>query len=223
MQIMKIQHINPIISGNDEVFNNFLRLAISSFFKELEGYIDHNSDPELLGYGNEATLMALFVNGLIRQDGNNYGITALQEYSTTRKSNNANGRLDAFIRHDKTGIWIEAKYDRGGALIKDRSSHWDIEKWLWWDKIEIMKQVTDYYEAEAPKVNSSYESHYVMTLAFKKLTEQPAAFSEEAEKELGGSVNIKHERSWYYSVGFLEYPEKEPTGLEVYGTFEKMK
>jgi len=215
---MKIIKSQLIVTGNDIAFNTFLQLAVDSFFNELEGYINHNTDPVVLDYGHELTLTSMLLNGLTRQNGNRYTITALQEYGTYKKSNSSNGRVDAFVRYENNGIWIEAKYDREGALIKDRLSHWDIEKWLWWDKIEILKQVNDYYLEEGPKVNNSYASHYIMTLAFKKVSEEPFSFIDEAMKELGSNSQKAYDRHWYYSVGYFE---NEHTGIEVYGTFIK--
>lgn len=220
---MQITRIEPIISNADEMFKGFITLAVNCFYCELEGYITHNNDPVILEYGNEATLMTLFVNGLIRHDGDKYSITSLQEYGTSRKSNGSNGRLDAFIRYGSTGIWIEAKYDKNGALIRDHTEHWDIDGWLKWDNDYILKQVEDYYKAEELQVNESYTAHYIMTLAFKKISASAESFRTEAVRELGRNANKEHERPWYYSVGFFERSQGSNEGLEVYGTYEKKK
>ena len=57
---MEIINNPPIIYGSDKGFNEFVKLGVNCFFHEIGGYIKHNNDPEVLGYSNEATLLAPF-------------------------------------------------------------------------------------------------------------------------------------------------------------------
>jgi len=119
-----------IIARGTNEFNEYLKLAVNCFFKEASGYIEHNKDFDIFEYSNEASLCSFFVNGLVRNDGDKYSITAAMEYSTKRKA--GIGRTDMFVRYKNLAIWTESKYDRVRAIKADHSEHWDIKGWLEW-------------------------------------------------------------------------------------------
>ena len=210
-------------SDKDKGFSNFLNTAIQSLFDELFLYIDKNKDRGVLGYANEQTLASLFVNGVIRRDDKEKPtITSVQEYSITPGNDSSKLRPDIFIRHNKTAIWIECKYDRNNPKY-NKDTHFKVEGWLLWDQQSIRSQVENYYTIEGPLANKSYKTHYVASMAFKLINADMAMHLQECEKM---RIEIKNaERLCYYAVEFLKDDKGNYTneGLEVYGTFEKKK
>lgn len=211
-----------IIDRNDIIINDdagpireFIILGVNAFFEELKAYINHNSDPKVLDYANEQTLLSLFVNGLIRKNGSDNSITALQEYSTV-----SNGRADAFIRYNSTGIWIESKNIKDNRKIR-HEKHWDIDLWLKWDRETAFKQLMKYIMEEKNGTNDTYEGHYGMTLVFKTFNEPKEIMFLNAEKLLAQKKGLKYERNWFYNIGYIETGgnEDKSLGIEVYGTF----
>jgi len=214
-------HIPTIIATCESFFAEFISDAVDSFFSELNLYIRHNEDDMILDYANEQTLCSLFVNGIIRNDSKKHTITAVQEYGSYSKIDSRHGRTDLFMKVGDTGIWIEAKYDKYHETLD--KNHWNIESWLQWDD-KIFGQVMDYYNMEIDQVNPSYKEFYVMTLVFKKIREHADLVKDSANTELKINSTKDYVRPWYYSVGFFEYGNKDKvTGVEIYGTFKKMK
>ena len=213
-----------VISGKDSHINEFVEKAIEGFISEFEFFIKHNNDPEVLGYFLEGTYLSIMLNGLVRQDGSKHEISIAQEYSTYKGDNNKNGRADAFVRYGDTGIWIESKKEYYERRLKE--GHWDIDEWLIHDEKDAFKQLRDYYIGEKIKeINTSYASHCLMTLMFKRILENPNDIFLKAEQKLAANANKDYTRGWYYSVLFIEdkYEGDLTHGLEVYGTFEKVK
>jgi len=211
-----LTRFETIVSSNSSGLDEFVCLGVDAFFKELLGYINHNNDMDILNYANEQTLSCLFVNGLIRRDGNQRNISAVQEYGTYRGL--CNGRADVFIKHESNAIWIESKYDKYGIINKE--NHWDISSWMAWDESEILNQVNDYYNAEKKLVNDSYSTHYIMTLTFKKAM-YDEVFFREGYLKLKSESFVSYNRPWYYSIAFFKDDEGCYDGMEVYGTFQR--
>lgn len=211
-----------LVSNADQFLDGFIRNAIKHFFDELDLYINHNQDFDILSYANEQTLSSLLVNGIIRNNGNKGSITAVQEYGTYFRDSISHGRPDIFIRKETTGVWIESKYSKATYITAD---HWDIGKWLDWDKNTILNQVEGYYNAEKDEVNDTYSDHYIMSLAFKLVNTDPASFFEMVDGQLYPYILNTTDRTWYYSVGFVDKPDKfgNSLGVEVYGTARKVK
>lgn len=213
--------IPTIVSMCEPFFNEFISNATDCFFKELNLYMVHNEDYEILDYANEQTLCSLFVNGIIRKDSEKHMVTAVQEYGSYSKTDKRHGRTDLFLRVANAGIWVEAKYDKNNETIDE--NHWDIQTWFQWDE-KIFNQVMDYCNMEIEDMNSSYQQFYVMTLVFKKLREYPKKVKDSAITELKVNIAKSFQRPWYYSVGFFESDATDKSlGVEVYGTFKKLK
>jgi hypothetical protein len=211
----------PIISNCDFEIQQFLAKGLICFRDELLLFIDKNDDNGILGYSNEQTLAAFFVNGLIRRDLEGE-ITAMQEYKTS-SSTKKNGRPDIFLRVKDMAIWIECKFDSTFKI--DHVTHWSVESWLLWDEMEPLAQSRKYYESEANLINPTFTGgHYIMTLVFKLVAQKPDDFIAEAENKLIPQKNFTSDRAWFYSSFF---PINDNTniqcGIEAYGTLKTMK
>jgi hypothetical protein len=206
----------PLFISNapEDYMKDFIKRSVDSFFTELNWYIQHNDDPNVLNYGTEATLCSLFTNGIVRNDADRR-VSALQEYSCFKKDN-CNGRADCFIRLGKTGIWVETKYYRNTAITDD---HWRIPEWL--EKEAAYFQVLDYYDSEKHMINNTYDAHYILTLCFKLRTGEPENLKAEAVKELSSAAADTKPRAWYYALDFIDKEvDGKKLGLEVYGSYE---
>ena len=134
------------ITGNDGAIKQMIENTLKSFLCELEHYIEHNEDSDILKYASEQSLACMLVNGLIRKDSDNK-ITALQEYCCDLQTGGY-GRPDIFLRIGSTAFYIECKYDRTEVM---RVDHWNMEGWLEWDTKEIYNQVINYCNSEKRK------------------------------------------------------------------------
>lgn len=218
---MVLLFLEPIISTCDSIIANFIKTSIVNFKEELEFYIQENEDPVVLYYSNERTLASMYVNGLIRGD-KEKAATVLQEYSTTRQDLGGHMRPDIFIRYKRKAIWIECKMDKTFLIQND---HWDVKNWLEWDYNTVFSQGMSYYNAEGKLLNSSYDSgHYVMTLIFKLIKEEPDRYIQKGKTALLNKIEDECDRPWFYSSLFIPNNENETTsiGLEVYGTIKHM-
>jgi hypothetical protein len=218
---MKKKYLLPVVSGCDTNFEIFIKNAIEQFYAELNLYTTHNNDTVLLNYANEQTLTSMFVNGLIRKDGDNKSVTAIQEYKIYFEDELKHGRPDIFIRSGEAAIWVESKFDTDTWIGED---HWNVGSWLEWD-MKIFRQVQRYYSQESRTINNTYKEHYIMTLAFKLNSNNRDEFFKTVEHELLPSKEKQFDRGWYYSVGFIENPDTQSKflGVEMYGTYKKMK
>lgn len=218
---INIKNKQTYLSEIELIFNFFIKSGIDCFYNELKGYIEHNKDFVVIDYANECTLTSMAACGLVRNDRDNFNITILQEYGTTKCSNNGYGRTDLFIKVGNIGIWVESKFDRYGKI--NRENHWDIEEWLEWDKNEILNQLDDYYAWESKKCNNNYQRHYLLTLSFKKITKKSYEFIETEHQSLEKEVQKKYSRPWYYSFATFYDDDVFQFGIEVYGTFVRKK
>ena len=71
----------------------------------------------------------------------------------------------------------------------------------------------------------AYDQHYILTLTFKLNNCVEDDFKSTLESKLAQLEDLKFERHWYYSVGYIEWPEDnfKSLGVEVFGTFKNMK
>lgn len=223
-QYYSIDKIPLIITFTDSIIHEFIELGVTAFFNELNGYINHNQDPEILKYANEQTLVAMFANGLIRNDGNLYSLTSVQEYSSDPDKDDKNGRTDIFFRYGDNAIWCESKYFKIVSKI-DHNKHWKIKEWLEWDEKKVFNQLMKYYIAESNnnKINKSYSRHYAFTLVFKLIFEDKKEMFQKANENLKPYTSLDYLRDWFYCVGFIESNEanNKSYGVEVYGTITK--
>jgi len=201
------------ITTKEEPIRSIIESGVRTFYDEISRYMLHNNDYEVLQYSNEQTLAAMFVYGLIRNSGDRQ-ITALQEYGAEFETGSY-GRPDIFLRVDDLAMFIECKYDKTKSF---RGDHWNIDKWLAWDKEAIFNQCLNYYTAE--KLNETYVGgHYVSTMVFKLISRKEHTSEVEAKMILAEIVQA--DRDWYYA--YKEFTESEKySGLEVYGTFKRM-
>lgn len=164
-------------------------------------------------------MASLFVCGNLRDDKQ---MTGVQEYGTILTKNNkeVKGRPDIFIKTGTSAVWIECKYEKNIRSLGDE--HWDLPAWLAWDKEFVFNQVGTYYEFEKKTINKSYQQHYLMTLCFKVIKEDPSEHNNKVTSELESRITDVQDRIWYYQVGFLDEGDKSH-GIEVYGTCFQME
>lgn len=207
-----------IITNKTEPIYSILKNGVAYFFDELNKYIEHNDDSQILNYANEITLSSLFLCGNIRQSSQ---ITGVQEYGIDciKGKKSFRGRPDIFMKSEKNAIWIECKFQKNTVTITN--NHWDIGAWLLWDNQTILQQLQDYYEAEKKMINSSFEKHYLVTLCFKLIRENKNQHLDLVQKKLREETKKLFISEWYYQVAFEESLTEICYGLEVYGTFKE--
>lgn len=144
----------------------------------------------------------------------------MQEYSIFDDANKF-GRPDIFLRVRDKAFWIECKFQPLKNGIRD--DHWNMAAWMDYDD-SIFLQAMKYYTAERSLVNDSFTGgHFVMTLVFKIIKENPASHMVNAVVNLEPDIIDPAYRGWFYSLFFInENSAPKQVGIEVYGTIEKM-
>lgn len=204
-----------------ELIIDFLDFSTNSFFNEVVKFMSLNDDPTVLGYSTEATLLGLYMTGMIRM---NNRVTVLQEYKVD-KLNGGNGRVDLFVNYLNNAIWIEAKWDDTFNLFPN---HWDLEGWMKWDKEKIFSQLEEYYNAEKINLENKqlYKSHYLVTMVFKILNNKTDfRVHNQNSLALKDHSGLSNGRDWYYRLGYLEKQSGSDMkfGIEVYGSVTRVK
>ncbi len=207
----------------DLVIKKFLEESLEHLIEELDLFCTKNSNYDFVEWFSESGLLSMFINGIIRNDGENRNISVVQEYCVKNHIKGGTGRCDAFITFDKNVILIEAK--KIPFIRKVDEDHFKIEPWLKWDNDVIKNQLENYLLSEKNFFlkEGRYNNCYLMTIVFKILKEDPVLHREKALKELNLNGN-KSLHQWYYSLCFLNPNETgSPNGIEIYGTIEKFK
>lgn len=209
-----------IISNNkDKSVNKILNSLTTCFFEELDLFIERTGNEDFGEWFSESTFLSLLSNGLIRKDkAKSYAV--IQEYCI-----GGVGRCDGLILIDNAAILVESKMHR---YIKplDETHFKNMEEWIEWDETAIRAQLNRYYNAEVEYFTEtqSYESVYLLTMVFKNIKEESSMHLKNAKELLDKAYKNKHNRTWYYSVAFInESTEGKNIGIEVYGTIDKKR
>lgn len=206
--------------NQDANVNAFLKNSLLHFYQELDLFCKKNDDTKFGKWFSESAFLSMYINGIIRND-TAREISTVQEYCVSNCIGGSPGRCDGFIERNKNVFLLEAKIQRYSRPVG--SDHFDIPKWLLWDKEKIQTQLINYLNAE--KVfflgEERYQSCYLMTIVFKAIKQNEQLHTDNAKKYLI-ETEIESDRIWYYSTAFLNKQGEENTdGLEVYGTIEK--
>ena len=206
--------------NEDGNVNAFLKDSLSHFYQELDFFCIKNDDTKFGKWFSESAFLSMYINGMIRKD-TAREMSAVQEYCVSNCKGSSPGRCDGFIERNKNVFLLEAKVQRYNRPVG--GDHFDIPKWLQWDKEKIQTQLINYLEAE--KVffldEGRYQSCYLMTIVFKAIKENEKLHTDNAKKYLI-ETEAESERIWYYSTAFLKKEsDGQANGLEVYGTIEQ--
>ena len=208
-----------IKNNNDNLISQFLEQSLKHFYKELDAFCFRNQNRNFHEWFSESGYLSMFINGIIRNDTNNE-FSAVQEYCVANLDTGGSGRCDGFIEFNKNVILIEAKKQKFKGLIN--SEHFNLEKWLSWDRDEIQVQLKNYLASEKHffQEEGRYNNCYLMTVVFKIVKENKANHITKAKKELLIDETFSN-RVWYYSISFFkDDPNESSFGIEVYGSIE---
>lgn len=206
--------------NNDNVIGQFLDQSLKHFYNELDFFCSKNNNKNFGEWFSESGYLSMFINGIVRNDMDR-SYSAVQEYCVTNHIKGGSGRCDGFIEVNKNVILIEAK--RQKYISSVNNEHFNLEKWLAWDKDEIQVQLKNYLASEEQffQKEGRYNSCYLMTIIFKIVKENRANHIDKAKKQLHIDETVSS-RVWFYSISFLkDDPNESAFGIEVYGSIEK--
>lgn len=209
-----------IKDSNDNKVNDLLRDFLLHFYEELDFFCAKNKNENFGHWFSESSFLSMYINGIIRNDGDKREFSAVQEYCVSNVISGGAGRCDGFIERNNDVFLLEAKRQQYNHLID--TDHFEIDKWLAWDKEQIQVQLKKYLLSEDKFfLDGRYQSVYLMTIVFKAIKENKSTHLEKAIKKLDVTEQIS-DRTWYYSTSFIGADNAGvQDGVEVYGTIEK--
>lgn len=204
----------------DKDLSDFLKQSLEHFYDELDYFCAKNKNQNFGQWFSESGFLSMFINGIIRHDSKRE-ISAVQEYCVSNVISGGAGRCDGFIERNNSVFLLEAKRQQYSRPVD--GDHFNVGKWLAWDKEQIQLQLKKYLESEEIFFlkEGRYKSVYLMTIVFKVIREDQTTHLANAETDLKVD-ETSTDRMWYYSTAFINAANSPlQDGVEVYGTIEK--
>ena len=108
----------------------------------------------------------MYINGIIRHD-NKREVSAVQDYCISNVISDGAGRCDGFIERNNDVFLLEAKRQLYSRPVD--TDHFEIDKWLAWDKEQIQVQLNKYLVSEDKFfLDGRYQSVYLMTIVLRQ-------------------------------------------------------